>query len=366
MCKAMEDSCLMLHFTSVKRHQKCETAPHCGGANPQAPCDWARELYRQAVVEKDNFIDDVPDCLRKLHLLITSGQEDGPAYAVPPPVAAEAALRPVEEEMSRLRREAARIRAAMASYDAVYSEARSRGEETLTVIYGERAIHHALQAAVKTCAEELLVSQPGGGLPVRLLHRSLGLSLPLLERGVRQRTLYQHSARSHKPTLAHIERLLGHGAEVRTLAETPDQLLVCDRDVAFLPAGEDGGHAMMIVKHPDLVRYLRAMFERSWARAEPVEPSASRQEDRPFLDDLQRTILRAMVEGETDERIARRIGLSRRTVVSHIRKVAERFGSNSRAQLGYLLAGSGLLAEEGGDARGPGAPPSRESPPPVP
>ncbi|MFE7180922.1 response regulator transcription factor [Streptomyces erythrochromogenes] len=91
-----------------------------------------------------------------------------------------------------------------------------------------------------------------------------------------------------------------------------------------------------------------------------------RQEDRPFLDDLQRTILRAMVEGETDERIARRIGLSRRTVVSHIRKVAERFGSNSRAQLGYLLAGSGLLAEAGGDARGPGAPPSREGPPPAP
>ncbi|PZT69541.1 hypothetical protein DN402_23690 [Streptomyces sp. SW4] len=160
---------------------------------------------------------------------------------MPPAVAAEAALRPVEEEMARLRREAARIRATMAAYDTVYSEARSQGEETVTVIYGERAIHHALQAAVESCTEELLVSQPGGGLPARLLHRGLVLSLPLLARGVRQRTLYQHSARTHKPTLAHIERLLTDGAEVRTLAETPDQLIVCDRDAAFLPAGEDGG-----------------------------------------------------------------------------------------------------------------------------
>ncbi|PZT69540.1 hypothetical protein DN402_23685 [Streptomyces sp. SW4] len=110
---------------------------------------------------------------------------------------------------------------------------------------------------------------------------------------------------------------------------------------------------MMIARHPDLVRYLREMFERSWVRAAPVVRSASRQEDGAFLDDLQRTILRAMVEGETDERIARRIGLSRRTVVSHIRKVAERFGSNSRAQLGYLLAGSSLLADKPGGADTP-------------
>ncbi|MGA4959426.1 LuxR C-terminal-related transcriptional regulator [Streptomyces lavendulocolor] len=288
-----------------------------------------------------------------------SGEEDGPARAVPPPVAAEAALRPLEEAMARIRREASEIRAAVAAYDSVYSEGRGRTRESLTVVHGKRAIHHALEAAAHRCATEVLVAQPGGGLPAELLQRGLALSLPLLARGVRQRTLYQHSARTHKPTLAHVEQLLEHGAEVRTLAEMSDQLIICDEDVAFLPSAEDGGHAMLIATHPDLVRYLRVMFERSWAQAAPVDPSASRRPDSPFMTDLQRTILRAVVEGETDERIARRIGLSRRTVVSHIRKVAEHFGSNSRAQLGFLLAGSGLLDDGVAPAGAPEPSPGR-------
>ncbi|MGI5480882.1 LuxR C-terminal-related transcriptional regulator [Streptomyces lavendofoliae] len=308
--------------------------------------------------------------MRKLQLLVTSGEEDGPARAVPPPVAAEAALRPLEEAMTRLRREASEIRAAVAAYDSVYSEGRGRTKESLSVVHGKRAIHHALEAAAQSCVAEVLVAQPGGGLPAELLQRGVALSLPLLARGVRQRTLYQHSARTHKPTLTHIEQLLAHGAEVRTLAEMSDQLIICDQDVAFLPSTEDAGHAMLIATHPDLVRYLRVMFERSWAQAAPVDPSASRRPDSPFMSDLQRTILRAMVEGETDERIARRIGLSRRTVVSHIRKVAEHFGSNSRAQLGFLLAGSGLLDDAApggapGDAPGgtEGAAPHRPASP---
>ncbi|GAA2415917.1 hypothetical protein GCM10010433_13660 [Streptomyces pulveraceus] len=59
--------------------------------------------------------------------------------------------------------------------------------------------------------------------------------------------------------------------------------------------------------------------------------------------DLQRTILQAVVGGETDESIARRLGMSRRSVAEHVRRVSERLGSNSRAQLGYLVATSGLL-----------------------
>lgn len=48
--------------------------------------------------------------------------------------------------------------------------------------------------------------------------------------------------------------------------------------------------------------------------------------------------------GETDESIARRLGMSRRSVAEHVRRVSERLGSNSRAQLGYLVATSGLLS----------------------
>lgn len=36
--------------------------------------------------------------------------------------------------------------------------------------------------------------------------------------------------------------------------------------------------------------------------------------------------------------------MSRRSVAEHVRKVSQQLDSNSRAQLGYLLATSGLLA----------------------
>ncbi|MEV4334715.1 LuxR C-terminal-related transcriptional regulator [Streptomyces sp. NPDC049597] len=311
----------------------------------------------------------MPDCLKRLHLVIESQNSNGLAFPVPPSVAAEAALRPLEEAMTRLQREAAEIRAAVGAYDAVYAEARGREEQSLTVIRGMRAISAALEAAVNACREELITAQPGGGRSVELLHEALGRSLPLLARGVRQRTLYQHSVRTHKPTLAYIEQITAEGAEVRTLAEFFDRLIICDQDVAFIPIGEETADAAMAVRHPALIRYLTVMFERHWARATPVDPSAAAPRDTPVTDDIQRVILRAMVSGETDERIARRIGLSRRTVVAHIRKVSERFDSSSRAQLGFMLATSGLLGDMGtappqadGEAAGTDGRAAHESP----
>jgi DNA-binding NarL/FixJ family response regulator len=49
------------------------------------------------------------------------------------------------------------------------------------------------------------------------------------------------------------------------------------------------------------------------------------------------------VEGLVDEAIARRLGMNVRTCRAHIAKLAASLGSGSRAQLGYLIAQSGIL-----------------------
>ncbi|GAA5057132.1 hypothetical protein GCM10023336_30640 [Streptomyces similanensis] len=54
---------------------------------------------------------------------------------------------------------------------------------------------------------------------------------------------------------------------------------------------------------------------------------------------LDRTIARAM----TDAVIADRLGMNVRTAREHIAKLAAALGSASRAQLGYLIARSGIL-----------------------
>ncbi|MHA4820407.1 helix-turn-helix domain-containing protein, partial [Streptomyces aculeolatus] len=49
--------------------------------------------------------------------------------------------------------------------------------------------------------------------------------------------------------------------------------------------------------------------------------------------------------GHLDEAIARRLGMNVRTCRAHIAKLGTALGSDSRTQLGYLLARSGILEE---------------------
>ena len=58
-----------------------------------------------------------------------------------------------------------------------------------------------------------------------------------LERGVDMRTLYQHTARRSKATRDHVDRILEQGAQVRTLDEFFNRLIVVDRRLAVIPGG---------------------------------------------------------------------------------------------------------------------------------
>lgn len=52
------------------------------------------------------------------------------------------------------------------------------------------------------------------------------------------------------------------------------------------------------------------------------------------------------MEGHTDSAIADRLGLNIRTARLHIAKLAAQLGSESRAQLGYLIGRSGILERQ--------------------
>lgn len=72
----------------------------------------------------------------------------------------------------------------------------------------------------------------------------------------------------------------------------------------------------------------------------------------PSIDGVtprQRAIAHLLVEGHTDAVIADRLGLNIRTARVHIAKLAAQLGSESRAQLGYLIAESGILKQEDTD-----------------
>ncbi|MFB7860610.1 MULTISPECIES: LuxR C-terminal-related transcriptional regulator [unclassified Streptomyces] len=289
--------------------------------------------------------------MRELGLVAENPDNPGTLRAVPPTAAAAAVLAPLQRQIRETREKEYAVESALNSFESVYAEHRSQRGELFTEHHGSRNIGNALEEALSRCRTELITAQPGGRRSPETLAAALERDGALLARGVRQRTLYQHAVRAHPPTLAYVEQVLGLGAEVRTVPEVFERLIVCDRDVAFVPVGEDRGRAALEIRHPAVVRILVRAFEQVWAQATPFDPATTARPDI-VLSEVQLTIVRAIVDGQTDETIARRLGVSRRTVGDHVRRISEGLGSHSRAQLGYLLATSGLVtpdpAEEDG------------------
>ncbi|MYS49931.1 helix-turn-helix transcriptional regulator, partial [Streptomyces sp. SID6013] len=101
------------------------------------------------------------------------------------------------------------------------------------------------------------------------------------------------------------------------------------------------------VRHPALIAYFVNVFDRLWHLATPMHPQAVQQPTLNGITPRQRAIAALLVEGHTDSAIADRLGMNVRTARVHIAKLAATLGSESRAQLGYLIGQSGILDREG-------------------
>ncbi|MBT2405521.1 MULTISPECIES: LuxR C-terminal-related transcriptional regulator [unclassified Streptomyces] len=270
-------------------------------------------------------------------------------YAIPPDIATSELVRPIERAVLVRQHAIAAIHEAVSQVEDVYREEHRKSATPLRLLHGSDVIRSALLQARDICVEEMLTAQPGGSRDPEALVRTLPQEIAMSRRGVKQRTLYQHTVRAHGPTLAYIEQVTAAGAEVRTLNELFDRLIVFDRRAAFIPDHRhDLNGTALLIEHPAVVQYLVKVFDHAWARAEPVSMTPEQVRPRLMTDETRRTVLRLMVEGHTDAVIGTRIGISTRTVSTHIRKASELLGGRSRAHLAYLLAQSELLEETPG------------------
>ncbi|MFF4270302.1 helix-turn-helix transcriptional regulator [Streptomyces sp. NPDC001536] len=215
----------------------------------------------------------------------------------------------------------------------------------ISVLSGIAQINEAITTAMADASHELLAIQPyDGRSPAARLAASLGRDQALLDRGGRIRTLYQHTQRHSPAVIARYEQLDGD-AEARTLDQVTERLVVVDGTIAFIPANKDRTLALE-VRHPVLINHFVITFDRLWHMATPMFPQAAPQPALGGVTPRQRTIAALLIEGHTDAVIAERLGLNVRTAREHIAKLASTLGSESRAQLGYLIGRSGILDQE--------------------
>ncbi|MEU5364511.1 helix-turn-helix transcriptional regulator [Streptomyces sp. NPDC005925] len=315
-------------------------------------CSAGTELYERALREGHIPAGDThrAPCLVDFGLLHPAVDDLSRMEPVAPAVALHRLLRRSQERMADERRREERLAETFARLMRISGSGPAGTDSpAIRILSGTARINRAITEAMADPTHELLCIQPNAHYTGRRGEAAQALSLDrdqaLLDRGGRIRTLYQHTQRHVPMVRARYERLRGD-AEARTLDEIPDRLILVDRDVAFLPADKESLIALE-VRHPALVSYLATAFDRLWRLATPMYPQDVQQPTLNGITARQRTIAALLVEGHTDAVIAERLGMNVRTARVHIAKLAATLGSESRAQLGYLIGRSGILDQQG-------------------
>lgn len=317
-------------------------------------CEPGAELYARALREGRVHAEDVvgTPCLIDFGLLHPNVEDTDWLVPMAPATTLHRLLRSTAEHIADERRREERLIATFEPLMRIGSTA-AADIPTIKILSGREQINRDITEAMADASQELLSIQPHTGYhgrpeATKAAHTvALDRDQALLDRGCRIRTLYQHTLRHAPMVLARYEQLKGD-AEARTLDEITDRLIIVDGKVAFV-AGDKEGSTALAVRQPALVGYFATFFDRLWRLATPMYPEAVRQPSANGITSRQRSIAALLVEGHTDTAIADRLGMNVRTARVHIAKLATTLGSESRAQLGYLIAESGILKQEGTD-----------------
>jgi len=212
-----------------------------------------------------------------------------------------------------------------------------------TELRGRETIDPFLEAAVADAEIEVLNAQPETDHAITLA-AALARDAKAIDRGVKMRILYQHSARRSTVTHRYVRAVAAQGAEVRTLDEFFNRLIVFDRKLAVIPSHQ-GDQVALAVREPSLVAYLVDMFERTFERARPYT-----NKEVKVMKDIAREqramTIRMLIEGHPDPRSAQRMGVSPRTYAGYVVDLKSEYNTQSRFQLGYTMGKRGITGQE--------------------
>jgi DNA-binding CsgD family transcriptional regulator len=126
------------------------------------------------------------------------------------------------------------------------------------------------------------------------------------------------------------------GEEQRVSLVPPSEFAVFD-DQAVLAVADwaDPAADYVLIRDPMVIAAFTALFDRSFVRALPIAP------DAPAGDDAE--LVRLLGLGLKDETIARYLGCSLRTIRRRLAQLMDRYGVQTRFQLGVAAARAGLV-----------------------
>ncbi|MFC9911911.1 LuxR C-terminal-related transcriptional regulator [Streptomyces sp. NPDC059862] len=321
----------------------------------------AQELYRVALDDaawrpeavtgehgwSDTEFAEALQLLTRLRLFVPAPDSDNGWTALTPDTALRNLLTEEERHTSALLGAVQQTRSALARVLADFQPVHAREllSVRMEVVTGAANVSAALEDVARRVEEEVLSLHPGRALPADMVEAGLERDRAALGRGVRVRTIHLGAAAAVPHMASYLRRLSAAGAQVRTAHTLPLRLIVVDRSTAIVPAppSDDDGIAAVVLRGETLVGVFREIFEHCWAAASVLTDAAPGPDGEWRPEGRHREVLRMLAGGLTDEAMARKLGISERTVRRLVSELTERLGAASRFQAGACAVRLGWL-----------------------
>lgn len=308
------------------------------------------EAVQEAALAADDprFAEDGPqrpalDLLVRMNLLT---RDPGAKTWIPidPTTAQSQVVAPLGQQGAALLNESSQWARAFGSLTQAWRRAPHTDHGPFTQFNGGESISAFIGAAVAEADEELLTAQPQGIRDGRTIDEATQRDIAALERGVKMRSLYQHSARRSAFTTKYVAAVSERGGEVRTLDEFFNRIIVIDRRLAIIP-GREALTSAIAIREPNIVAYFVDLFERTWERARPfTHQGAATQKD--IAQEQRAMTIRMLIEGHPDPNSAKRLGVSPRTFAGYVADLKAEYEAETRFQLGYTMGSQGVSGNE--------------------
>lgn len=258
--------------------------------------------------------------------------------AVPPDVAGEALIHQRMAQLHKARAEFAKL-----AHD--YRGAVAEGMAgALVEIIPEQAVPRITVQLNRQATEDVMwVNAPPylGTVEAPEVHE-----LQRLSQGVRYRCIYARQMLDDPRLLDVVRRDVIAGEQARVVDRVPLKLGIVDRRIALVPLLTGSAASSLLVHRCSLLDALIALFETMWLSALPLDGivgAAPGDGVDGGLASEDSRLVTLLLAGNTDEAVARHLGMSKRTVVRRVRQLMDRAGVTSRMQLGWQASQLGWI-----------------------
>jgi DNA-binding CsgD family transcriptional regulator len=276
-------------------------------------------------------------------LMLVEVDRLGPLVAIPPDQAIEALIAREEARIAAAQRQMTEARESLGEFVTSFVESRSHRDAAGQVeqIDDPRVVTSRLFQLTRGASTRVSFMLPGEALPQEALEPSSRLDDDLLRRRIPLRTIVTASSLTSPHWKAHLRSQVSKGAHIRSHASPPLRVVVIDNDIAVLP--RDGCPGAVIIHGRDLVVPAAALFDEVWQDSLAVSPSDAEGEETDISEARIRQVVTLLAQGHKDETIARRLGVSVRTVRRFVSAAVASLHAESRFQAGVLAVRRGWV-----------------------